>query len=260
MYHQLVIGGRKQNDSYLNGSSELTEVLREAVTKAGYSPMQVRVEFYPWWTNFDDLSRRLHLLRLRYRLDTHQIGIGVSAFSRGVGRGLIRLAGAQPWYKAFVGRGGLERYGLTIDNVTWCDGIYHDWWALWKSVVGAYRIVVPANGVIDKISVLRQETYRPMGAPPVVSPPTRIVPIQVNSHSYAEWILKYPHIEMDDAPEYHATSLNNMMEAIRRFVPIARKDTSPNVGMAPSPLVNLESKLENTSMPAPEPIRQSEAD
>src|SRR4051812_24964807 len=106
MYHHLVFGGRKQNDAYLNGSSELVEVLREAADREGYSRSQVRVEFFPWWTDVDDLSRRLHLTRLRFKLGREQFGIGVSAFSRGMGYAVTRLAGWQPWWLQFLGRSG----------------------------------------------------------------------------------------------------------------------------------------------------------
>lgn len=236
MLNVLVIGGRSQEEGYSNGSTELEEVLIEAVDSAGYSPMQVRIRFYPWYQPWQEEARRLHLLRLRYKLKKSEFGIVVCAFSRGVGYGVMHLAGYQPWYRKLYGVGGLERFGLTIDTLVDCDGIYHNWYMLYRSVIGGHAIKFPANGVISKVCGFNQNKVRPMGVKPVVSPPTVIT-------SWEE--LYYEHVEMDDAPEYHEKAKEVVLEAALRFVPRSQKGLSPAAGRpdVPNPSELLNQKM-----------------
>jgi hypothetical protein len=245
----LVIGGRAQGEGTLNGSMELKELLIEAKSDAGYSDKQVRVEFYPWWTYFEDVARRLHLLRLRYKLDRTQFGIGVSAFSRGVGYGVKRLTGDLPWWhwrRMLLLGSGLQRFGLSIDTGVYCDGIYHHSISIggfqWRSVnlpFTKYQIKLNKNAG-NTIYSFRQEISRPMGYELLVDPPSRIV-------GGKAIVLEYEHIEMDDAMEYHQLSKEVMLELAKKYVPV-KTDKMPQSSYkspAPTPKMVLESKLEH---------------
>lgn len=243
MLNTLVFGGRLQGEGTSNGSLELTEVLLDAADKAGYSSSQCRVNFYPWWANSNDIAMRLHLCRLRYQLSREQFGIVICGYSRGVGFGVTRLLGFQPWYKRMLGASGLQRFGLTTDAVVSCDGIYHHWWSVagfqWRSILGEHHIVLPAMGRA-KVYEFKQCTSVPCGLDLQLTPPAYFAEEPVK--------LEYEHTEMDNAPEYHTKCVEVMLGAARRYIPQSKKTESPAVVTdATPPLELLESKLEQKS-------------
>jgi hypothetical protein len=246
----LVFGGRSQGEGDLNGSTELTELLKEKVADAGYSEKQVRVYFYPWWANTEDIARRLYLLKRRYKLEDDEFGINCYAFSRGVGVAVKRLAGWAPVWRRFFGKSGLERFGLSIDTGVYCDGIYHHWISIggfqWRSVLKGFGIdkgyhICLHSTAGQMIYAFRQEISRPMGMELIVTPPSVLVGGKAK-------ILKYEHVEMDDAKEYHAKCVEVMLEGARRYVPYSEKKAMPTPTVkapAPTPSEVLESKFDN---------------
>lgn len=251
MLNTLVFGGRHQGEGSSNGSLECAEVLLQAANDAGYSAQQCRVNFYPWWADGNDIAMRLHLQRLRYQLQRSQFGIVICGYSRGVGYGITRLTGWAPFWRRWLGKSGLQRFGLTVDSLVSCDGIYHHWFSVlgaqWRSVIGQYQIQLPSMGP-TRVYEFRQVTSVPRGMDLVLTEPAYFAePPQ---------ILEYEHTEMDNAPEYHAKCVEVMLDAAQRYVPSSRKDSSPAATTAATaPLTELESKLENTSTPTPEILK-----
>src|SRR5687767_8068722 len=92
----LIIGGRTQSEGRMNGCLELEEILHQALGEAGYTSMQVRVRFVPWYADWRDIASRLGETTRRYR--SAPFGIVVCAFSRGVGYGVVNLGKYLPMH------------------------------------------------------------------------------------------------------------------------------------------------------------------
>jgi hypothetical protein len=211
----LIIGGRLQREGERSGPLELEELLREGLEKEGYSIRQTRVKFYPWWAEWDDVVRRLHFQKTRYRREP--FGIVVCAFSRGVGYGVVQLCKRLP------------DYDMKINSGVFSDGIYHHWWGHltnWRSMFGGYQIYLPDNTIYEWDGFYQRRDG---------------MQIEANGGNRLSWTqLNIVHTEMDDAPLWHDKCLEVVLRRAKEFCP--RKDSAPKTNTM-QPLEKLESKL-----------------
>jgi hypothetical protein len=194
-----IISGFTQSDKNWNGCHELREIVLSELDR--YSGLSVRPRLYRWNENFAHIARQIHLRRLRYHREP--FGVICFAYSFGAGNGLVKLAKQ------------LKRYGIEIDTAVLSDGVYHSWLptSLWflelRALLGLSRIRIPPS--VQKVIAFHQEVSRPMGKLPIASP------VQLNVER--DWRqLELPHVEMDDALEFHAECVQVAADAATRFV------------------------------------------
>lgn len=193
-----IISGFTQRDGEWNGCHELREIILAETDD--YSALSVRPRLYRWNDPWKHIARQMHLERLRYKHEP--FGVVVFAYSFGAGNGLVRLAKQ------------LKRYGIGIEAAVVSDGVFHSWLPpeLWfleaRALLGLARIRLPPS--IARLIAFHQTVSRPMGLRPKASE---------SQLSNADWRqLEYPHVEMDDAPEWHAECVRVAIEATDKFV------------------------------------------
>lgn len=187
-----IISGFTQHEGHWNGCLELREKLLAELDK--YSALSVRTRVDPWNADWAHVARQLHLLRNRYEREPFEVL--VFAYSYGVGNGLVKLARH------------LDRYGIDVSHAVTCDGIYRHWFSLgnWRSLFGGFQITLPPN--VKVVDAFHQEVSRPMGAKPIGS-----------GSNLRTWKrLRLPHVEMDDAAEFHRKCLEVAAERVREVV------------------------------------------
>lgn len=191
-----IISGFTQREGAWNGCSELKEKLLAELDQ--YSPLSVRIRLDPWNANWKYIAREMHLLRLRYPREPFVVG--AFAYSWGVGYGLKKLS-AQ-----------LGRFGIPVNTAVTSDGIYHSWlpgalqWAgNWRAMLG--RAAINLKNV-QQLHGFHQEVSRPMGQRP-----------SLKQGEVVSWEpLIYPHVEMDDAPEWHQRCIEVANELVAKIV------------------------------------------
>jgi hypothetical protein len=188
-----VIGGFTQHEGNWDGSQELRELLLAEVRD--YSPIAVRIFYKRWKEDWKDVARQMHLWRLRYYPEP--VGVMACAYSWGVGNGLYNLAK------------NLARYGINVNVAVCCDGIYlHPWLSYitqWRAFCDSYTIKLPKN--VLQVHGFYQRVDWPHGLN---------LCEEDRCGSWTE--LVYPHVEMDDAPEYHAKCLEVLRDQVKKFV------------------------------------------
>lgn len=187
-----LISGYTQTEATWNGVQELREKLLSELDE--YSALSVRVRLDIWHANWRAVARQLYMLKQRYHRDP--FAVIVFAYSWGVGNGLARLAKQ------------LDRFGIDIDHAVIADGVYRHWLTVgnWRAILGDARIVLPAN--VKRIEGFYQETSYPMGRRPVSG----------SAHCEPWTKLRVPHVEMDDANEWHDRCLAVASEQARLHV------------------------------------------
>ena len=203
MLTKLVIAsGFGQHEGLWNGNLELKEILKQEFDSCGRR--EVDIQLYPWNSNWQWVARQFHLERLRYQLTYSQYQVVVFAYSWGVGNGLVKLAKA------------LNQYGIGIRCAVVCDGIYRHPYpgGEWRAYFGDWfnarfsQITLPTrrdgSPIIERVKAFYQRRTRPMGQVPITKAPL-------------EWTeLYYPHVDMDDAPEWHLECVKTAKAYIQR--------------------------------------------
>jgi hypothetical protein len=205
-----IISGFTQREGVWNGCSELKEKLLAELVD--YNPLSVRIRLDPWRADWKFIAREMHLLRLRYQREPFVVA--AFAYSWGVGNGLKKFAK------------GLKPYGIPITHAVIADGIYHSWLPGDLQWIGNLRAIVGRSQVrlinIRRLEAFHQAQSLPMGQRPILNG----TPIDD-----ADWIeLTYPHVEVDDAPEWHQRCIDVANELVTRVVrrPEAVPEESPD--------------------------------
>jgi hypothetical protein len=173
-----VIGGFTQHEGRVSGSFILSEKIRERLSQ--YNSLSARVAFLPWNLDWEKIAANRYLIRQLY--PNEEIVHVVAAYSYGVGHGLVQYAK------------NLDRYGMSIERAVLCDGIHRSRCFKWRSLFGGWEILLPEN--IRSYHGFFQRKTRPMGCKPIGS----------ECLSWTEIAL--PHVEMDDAPEWHKRTIS----------------------------------------------------
>lgn len=193
------IGGFTQREGTWNGVLQLKERLLSELDE--YSGLSVRVRFDPWSANWKQIARQMHLLRNQYAREPFVI-VGC-AFSWGAGNGIKRFAAA------------LDRYGLEIEVAVLADGVFHSWLPrpLWflelRAWLGMTRIKLPPN--VRAMHGFYQRIGRPWGLEP-----------SGNGQRLSWTELRLPHVEVDDAVEWHDKCATVCLAAARLAVGAAQ--------------------------------------
>lgn len=219
-----VVSGFGQHEGLWNGNYELKEVWKQEFDQE--HRRSVDIQLYPYNTNWKWVARQYHLERLRYKLTREEFQVIVAAYSWGVGNGLVRFAWA------------LKKYGIDILHAVICDGIYRhaypggEWRSYFGDLVPSWStIVFPPN--VKKVTGFYQEETRPMGQKPVTDAPMT-------------WErLYYPHVEMDDAPEWHLACVDVAKSYIQSAKQVKKTPDVPPATTETLKSEVLESKLNN---------------
>jgi hypothetical protein len=188
-----LISGYTQTEENWNGVQELREKLLSELDD--YSSLSVRIRLDAWNAKWPAIARQIYMLRERY--SSEEFTVIAFAYSWGVGNGLMKFAR------------NLDRFGVDIAKAVISDGIYRHWFSAgnWRALMGDARIVLPAN--VLSLEGFYQQTSIPMGRRPVSERAT-----------CDPWTkLRRPHVEMDDAQDWH-----------RRCIEVAKEHAALSVG------------------------------
>ncbi len=204
-----IISGFTQNPGHWNGSLNLREKVLSHLDD--YSSLSIRVDYHTWHEDWKHNARQTMLLRDIYAENGEPFGVGIAAYSYGVGFGA-------KWYIHY-----LKEYGINVDCGVFADGIIHAGWHIrwWRALVGGYPIEFGDN--LLAYHGFHQSVSRPMGCRPMTAPNTKCL-------SWNE--VQLPHERMDDSVEWHKKSIQVAKELARKFVP--HKNVGPR-GCPPSP-------------------------
>lgn len=111
--------------------------------------------------------------------------VAIFAYSWGCGYGFVELARA------------LRRHGIDVNQAVLCDPVYHGL-AKWRALVprtlfSKVYVTIPSN--VSEVHWLRQDVSKPAGHD------LRVESTYTKLHEPK--LLQVPHIEMDNAPEFH---------------------------------------------------------
>lgn len=182
---RILISGFQQSRSGATGFETLWLAMR------GIESPETIVVPCIWRDDFLGLADRIH--RCSQPSLSRKPDIRVFAYSWGVGHGAMRFAKA------------LRNRGLQVSHAVFSDPVYHSWRRPWAALFGRLimpQIVVPDN--VIAVDWFRQRNNRPMGH-------------DLCRHDSDGWgpgtgindpvELDRTHEWMDDAPEFHAKSL-----------------------------------------------------
>lgn len=152
-----------------------------------YERHGIRVSYMPWnsdWSGFAE-----HVFRTAHGTLLH-LDVRCFCYSWGCGHGFLSLA------REFRKRGMQIRFAVLSDPV------YFYRWAIWRSMwsplLGKPKLVIPPN--VKRVWHYRQERNLPAGHGLVAKDRAETSLVDCG-------VLDRTHQYMDDAPEFHATSL-----------------------------------------------------
>lgn len=173
------ISGFRQHRGSPTGLEALWQRLR-----AAHHNGVAAVELCAWNDNWSALAEFIW----RFRRDGQPPRIGIYAYSWGAGWGFIQLARQ------------LRRRGLEVQHAVLSDPVYRHWYRAgnWRAFVPGIPIEVPAN--VRRVQYFVQRQNWPRGHRVIAADATQTA-------IWAPITLNADHEKMDDADEFHETSL-----------------------------------------------------